>query len=164
MLMVPFIVLGLLTFVPLLLVLVLRSNAATAFMSVCMGSVLGLYATTDMVDFVTSFTPIRAVSSESWVQMALILVPLILALLLTSKSVKGSKQLLNFLPALATGLLTALLVVPLLPADVQKAITATDAWDSLQNMQTAVVIVGAVFSVLFLASTKHAGKGDEKRK
>lgn len=164
--MTPLVVLGALAAVPLLAVLVLRVNGAIAFMSLCLGYVLVTYTSNDVDTVFTSFANKDALATNQWVQLALLAVPFLLTILFTRGHVKGAKNLANVLPALATGLLAALLVVPLLPSGLQHQIHDQTAWHQLSNAQTGVILAGAVFSLVFLLFThrKHGGGEEGKKK
>jgi hypothetical protein len=160
------IVLAALALVPVLLVTLLRVNGAIAFMSLCLGSVLVTYTSSDVDTVFTSFTNQHALVTNQWVQLALLVIPFLLTILFTKGSVKGGKTVTNVLPAIATGLLFALLTVPLLPADLQRNIHATEAWHQLDNLQTAVILGGALFSLVFLLFTHRTQheSGHKKKK
>jgi len=156
------IVLAVLALLPVVAIVWLRVNGAIAFMSLCLGSVLVSYTSADATDIVTSFAAKgKMLSATQWVQLALLVLPFLLTILFTRGSVKGSKKLSNVLPALASGLLFALLVVPLLSASVQRQIHKQAAWTQLSNLQTSVILGGAVFSLIFLLFT-HRTKGHEE--
>jgi len=159
------IILAALALVPVLLIMLLRVNAAIAFMSLALGSVLVTYTASDVNAVFGGFSANGSLNKYQWVQLGLLVVPFLLTILFTRASVKGSKQLLNLLPALASGMLFALLVTPLLPSDVQHQIHVVSAWRQLSNLQTAVVLGGAVFSLLFVLVThrKRGGSEDEKK-
>lgn len=157
------IVLAALALVPVLLVTLLRVNGAIAFMSLCLGSVLVTYTSSDVDTVFTTFTNQHALVTNQWVQLALLVIPFLLTILFTSGSVKGGKTVTNVLPALATGLLFALLTVPLLPADLQRNIHSTNAWHQLDDLQTSVILGGALFSLVFLLFT-HRHKHDDEHK
>lgn len=150
--------------VPPILLLVLRANGAIAFMSLCLGSVLVTYAAPDMTDFLTQVVGLSVLLTDQWVKLGLLTLPLLFALIFTTKTVTGSKQVLNAVPALATGLLLALLVIPLLPSDLQHTIEQHDAWQTLANLRTAVLFGGAFFSLLFLLMTNRSSKHEDKHK
>lgn len=160
------IVLGALAVVPVLLITLLRVNAAIAFMSLCLGSVLVTYTSGDVTSVFGSFSASHnSLTTNQWVQVALLLIPFLLTILFTRGSVKGAKKVTNVLPAIATGLLCALLVVPLLPADIQHQIHHQQIWTQLSNAQTAVILGGALFSLVFLLfthRTKHEDEGKKK--
>jgi len=150
--------------VPLLAIVLLRVNGAIAFMSLCLGSVLVTYTSSDVDSVVSGLEGKHAAHLEPWVQVALFVLPLLLSLLFTRGSVKGSKSLLNVLPAAATGLLCALLIVPLLPLALRQEIHQQAVWRQLNDAQTAIILGGAVFSLMFLLFTHRRKKSDEEGK
>ncbi len=162
--MLPIAILCALIAAPLLLMLVLRSHGAIAFLSLCLGSVLGTYVASDVTDFLTQFAGASPLVTEQWVKLGLLVTPLLLALLFTRKTVSGSKQMVNFLPALATGILLALLVIPLLPSNIQTQITDQDVWHTLTNLRTAVILAGAFFSLLFVLITNRPSSEEKHKK
>jgi len=157
------IMLAALALVPILAILSLRVNGAIAFMSLALGSLLVAYAASDVNTIFGGFSANGSLSKYSWVQLGLLVAPFLLTVVFTRGSVKGSKQALNVLPTLACGLLCALLVTPLLPADMQHHLQHQTLWRQLDNIQTAVVLGGAAFSLLFLLVT-HRKKHDEEGK
>jgi hypothetical protein len=158
------IVLAALTILPVLAIVLLRVNGAIAFMSLCLGSVLVAYTSPDVTDLITSFSAKGTLDVDQWVKLVLLVVPFLLTILFTRGSVKGAKKLTNLLPALATGLLFTLLVVPLLSVSVQRRVHALGLWHQLDGLQTSVVIGGAVFSLLFLLLTHRSHHEDEGKK
>lgn len=160
------IVLAALALLPVVAIVWLRVNGAIAFMSLCLGSVLVTYTSSDTTDLLTSFSAKNNnLTTNQWVQLALLVLPFILTILFTRGSVKGGKKVTNFLPALSSGLLFALLVVPLLGADIQRHIHKLDVWTQLSNMQTGVILAGAIFSLVFLLFThRHKGHEEEGKK
>jgi hypothetical protein len=155
-------ILGALALVPALAVLLLRVNGAIAFMSLCLGSVLVTYTSNDVDTVFTSMTNKGMLATNQWVQLALLVSPLILAILFTRGNVKGVKNVTNVLPAVATGLLCTLLVVPLLSAGLQRQVHSLSAWQQLSNAQTGIILGGAVFSLVFLLFTHRRRKGGEE--
>jgi len=158
-------VLAALVLVPTLAVLLLRFNVAIAFMGLCLGSVLVTYVSGDVDGIVTSFSASKgALVTNQWVQLGLLIVPFVLTVLFTRGSVKGHKRFINFFPAAATGLLFTLLVVPLLSASVQRQIHKLHAWHQLDALQTAVILCGAAFSLVFLLFTHRKKQSSEEAK
>src|SRR5690606_34865490 len=127
-----------------------------------LGSVLVAYTSSDIADLITSFSRHGTLDVMQWVQLALLVITFVLAILFARRSVSGRKRYTNFVPALAAGLLFALLVVPLLPADLGREIQSLEVWRKLSNLQTIVVLGGAAFSLLFILAT-HRGKGDDEK-
>lgn len=149
---------------PLLAILLLRSNGAVAFLSVCLGSVLSVMVASDVSDFVVGFTPINGAMVTDWVRVGLIVLPLLIGLFATRKSVSAAKQVINFVPALAAGLLLVLLVVPVLPAGIKQQVTDNNYWDIIVNLETIVLLAGAAASyVLFFFTRPHHKAEDEKK-
>lgn len=156
------IILGALAAVPLLVITLLSVNGAIAFMSLCVGSVLVAYTSPDVTSVVSSLNPKYTLSTNQWVQLGLLVVPFLLTILFTRGSVHGGKRFTNILPALASGLLFPLLIIPLLPGNVQHQIEHQSAWHQLDAAQTAVVLGGAAFSLLFILIT-HRTRHDDKK-
>jgi len=160
--MVSIIILLGLVLLPLLAALVLRSNGAVAFMSVCLGSILASTVASDVSDFVTGFTPINGGAVTDWTRVALVVLPLLIGILVTRKSVSTSRQIINFIPAFAAGLLLALFVIPVLPTAMKQLVTDNSYWDTINNLETIVLLGGAAASyTLFMLSRSHH-KDDEK--
>ena len=162
--MTPLVILAALAATPALAILVLRVNGAIAFMSLCLGSVLVTYTSSDVDTVFTSFANKDALATNQWVQLALLVVPFLLTILFTRRSVKrGLKSAVNILPALTTGLLCVLFVVPLLPSGLQHQLQSENAWRQVSNAQTGVILGGAAFSLVFLLLTHRKRKsGDEE--
>ena len=158
-------VLAALALLPLLAIVLLRVNGAIAFMSLCLGSVLVAYTSSDVEGVFNSFSSSKnTLSTNQWVQLGLLVVPFLLTILFTRSSVSGSKKITNVLPALASGLLFALLVVPLLSASLQRHIQHQAVWHQLSNAQTAVILGGALFSLVFLLFTHRKRSHEEGSK
>lgn len=162
--MVHIVILGAIVLLPVLLTTLLRSNAAIAFMAVCVGSVLVTYTSSDVTSVASGFSTHSVLATSDWVKLALLVIPLVVTVLFTRKAVKGLAQLIfNGLPALATGLLLALLVIPLLPSSVQRPIESQSVWHQLLNLQTAIVLGGALLSLLFLLSSHRTLRKSETK-
>lgn len=157
------ILLAALALVPLLAITLLKVNGAVAFMSLCVGSVLVSYTSSDVNAVVGSLSVRSSLSTYQWIQLGLLVVPFLLTILFTRGSVHGSKRFTNVLPALASGLLFTLLITPLFPADVQRQIHAQSLWHQLSSAQTAVVLGGAAFSLLFLLLTHRVRPHEDKK-
>jgi hypothetical protein len=160
------IILSGITLVPTLLILWRRSHGPLTFMSVCFGYVLVTFAAPDVAAFLTGFMGVNVAIADQWVKLGLLLTPVVLTLLFTGHAVSKHKLLLNLVPALATGMLLALLLVPLLPSAWQHVVGTGGLWSTLQNLQTDVLLAGGAFSLLylFLASRDHSSSDDKKTK
>lgn len=157
------IVLAILALLPVIAIVALRVNGAIAFMSLCVGSVLIAYTSPDVTAVVSSFNPRHTLEANQWVRLGLLIAPFLLTILFTRGSVHGGKRYTNVLPALASGLLFALLIIPLLSSGLQHHIESQHAWQQLSNAQTAVVLGGAAFSLVFLLFTHRTRGGEDKK-
>jgi hypothetical protein len=150
---------------PVLLVMLLRVNAALVFVSLCVGYVLAQFLGSDTQSFADLFVSHGASVSAAVMKLVLLLFPAVFTTVFMIGTVKKARLVLNILPALATGCLTVLLVLPLLPGSVSKAITDASAWTYIVRLQSAIVGAGALISMFFLwmqrpkhHTEEHAGK------
>ncbi|HSH17840.1 MAG TPA: hypothetical protein VK978_00500 [Candidatus Saccharimonadales bacterium] len=163
----PLIILIALLAAPVLLIMVLRINAAQVFLSLCLGNVLVQFIGQDAGTILASATarPPGMPAGQSYVNLILLLLPVVLTMLIMMHSVKGGAKLAyNFLPALGASLLLALLAVPLLSADLTGSITTLPLWQELENLQTLILSVSTLLCLLFLwmQRPKKASKEEAK--
>ena len=116
--MTPSIILGAIVLIPVLILMVLRINAALVFLSLCLGYVLVQFVADDANSFVSLIKTApgadKVANTNNFIQLLLLLLPVVLTSLYMIKTVKGAKLFLNIFPAAGVGMLGALLVVPLL--------------------------------------------------
>ncbi len=158
----PIVILGLLVGLPLLLAFILRVNAGILFLALCTGSVLSQFVSGDTIKIYDSFFPKSGDITASVIQLVLLLLPAFLTILFMRYSMKGTKGLINLLPAAASGLLTALLVVPLLPPGVRYNVLGSDAWSIIEQFQSVIIGAGAFVSLVVLWGSKP--RNDKKGK
>lgn len=149
----PLIILIALLAAPVVIIMVLRINAAQIFLSLCLGNVLVQFIGQDAGTILASASA-RAPGisdSQSYINLALLLLPVVLTMLIMVHSVKGKAKLAyNFLPALGVGLLLTLLSVPLLSAGLTGSITNLALWRELENLQALILSVSTLLCLLFL--------------
>lgn len=162
--MIYLIILAAIAILPVVAILLFRVNGAVAFMSLALGSVLVRYTSADVASIVSGLSSHPGTNLLQWVSIGLLGIPFLLSLLFTRRSVSGNKQFTNVLPALASGMLFALLLVPLFSVSLQAPLESQRLWQILSNLQTAVLLGGAFFSLLFLLLSHrgHTG-GDDKK-
>lgn len=156
------ILLGAIVAVPAVLLLFFRVNAAVVFFGLCAGSVLANQLGGDASLMTSSFIKNGDVNSAV-VSVGLTLLPAIFSGLFLRGSIKPSKFLLNLVPSVAAGALTALLVVPQLPQN-NYGLTNNSLWSSLEKLEPVVLVGGVIASVLLLALTHQRSKKDKKHK
>jgi len=164
--MTPAIILGLCILAPAILAFILRVNAAILFMSLCVGEVLVIFVSNNATSYLSPLYPTGHISFSS-MRLVLLLLPPILTLLLMFHSVLGkSKLVLDLIPGIATGLLLALLFVPILPAGLSLNIQGTSIWHDYYHYQTVIVVFGALSSIVFMLlgrqNRKHSRIGKSK--
>lgn len=136
---------------PVIFIVWQKSHAATVFLSLCLGSVLVTYMSPDVIDFITAIYRSSPAVIAQITKLVLLILPALIAMFFTRKSVySGGKTMLNLFSALASGMLLGLLLVPLLSSDFQRSLEAEPLWNHISSMQTPVLIMGSVFSLLYI--------------
>jgi len=147
---------------PIALLFLLRVNAALVFLSLCLGNVLVTYAAKDAISIVSgASTSVHA--SDTVIRLGLLLAPAILTTLFMIKTVKGSKRILNLLPAAGTGLLTALLVVPQLPPGLMHTVIRSSLWSSIMETQSGIVALSSLVCLFFLWLQRPKSHHDDEK-
>lgn len=147
--------------IPIALLIVLRTNAAIVFLSLCAGALLVRYVGNE-ASLVGSAVGNNSFEVSQYAQIVLLLLPVVLSTFFLMKSMKGPKGLLNILPAIGVGLVGVLLVVPLLPSGVGSAITDSDGWTIMQDNQQLIVAVSVVVSLVALWMSRPGTGGKKK--
>lgn len=143
---------------PIVLLFLLRVNAALVFLSLCLGAVLVQFAGHDAATIIAG-AAINAHATTSTVELALLFAPVILTILFMLKTVRGkSKRIFNVLPSIGVGLLALLLAVPLLPPSAKQAVMQDHLWQMVASLQSGVVALSTFICLIFLLlmRPKHA--------
>lgn len=160
----PLIVIGALALVPAALIILFRINAALVFLSLCAGNVLVEFLGDDVLQFFNSFFPTSNEAIHAGVRITLLVLPALLTILFMKHTVSGGRHLLNILPGVLTGVVVALLVVPLLTDGTKYTLMSSEAWTTTQEFQSFVVGSAALSSFLFLWSTNKGHRARNKHK
>src|SRR5665213_947093 len=167
----PAVILAAIVLVPVVLLMVLRVNAALVFLSLCLGDVLVQFISPDANSFFSFLSSARVTSnvsaSSQTVRLVLLLLPVVLTAVFMIRTVRGSARLLlNALPSAGVGLLGALLVVPLLSAGLSHNIVHSGLWDQVQRAQDLIVGTSALVCllVLWLQRPKTGGEGKKGKR
>ncbi|HUD10750.1 MAG TPA: hypothetical protein VMR28_03720 [Candidatus Saccharimonadales bacterium] len=161
--------LALIVILPIALIVVLRVNASLVFLSLCLGSVLNQFVTTDTNSLTRLLSSSHATATlhpanSTW-RLILLLFPVVVTTALMAYTIKGkSRKTLNILPAIGVGLVGALLVVPLLPTTAANNIINNTLWTQLTNYQGLVVGLSALacLSMLWFHRPKTSGGKHKK--
>jgi hypothetical protein len=155
----PIAVIAIIGLVPVAILTLFRANAATAFLALCLGSILGTYVAIDTVNLLRGYVSPDSRLTESAISLILLWLPVLLVAIFMSRTISSKQRIINLLPALAVGLLGVLLTVPFLTPAVRTQIMASDAWNQIQTYQAAIVAAGTVVSfVLLRMRKKEEGK------
>lgn len=163
----PVIALAAIVLGPVVLLMVLRVNAALVFLSLCLGDVLVQFVANDTTEFLTLHADqvpqqASAAGSET-VKIALLLLPVILTTVFMIRTIRGTGRLvLNLLPAAGVGLLGGLLVVPLLPSGLSHNIVDSSLWSQIQRAQDLIVGASALVCLLVLWLQRPKTGGSHK--
>lgn len=147
------VILTILVFAPVVITLVLRSNAALSFFTLCASFVLITFASADIKDLTGT---LNLQITAGTLNLILLTVPLLLTLLLTRKAFSGRlKQILHGLAAFCTGGLLALVSVPLLNASTRANFASSWGWENLQKIQAPLIAGGFVLSLFLIWFNKR---------
>ena len=143
--------------IPLIIMAVLRVNAALVFLSLCLGYVLVELVAKDADSLVSFLTPADSFSQATW-QLGMLFLPVVLTCIFTAFSIKGHlKTMVNIVPAAAVSVLGVLLAVPLLTPGLRYAIQEGPLWQGVNEAQALIVSIGAFVSLVILWSQRKAG-------
>lgn len=145
--------------------LILKTDAAIVLLALCSGSVLVEFANKNMAyvngNLNKGLLPHHFTISGSGLEVAILLAPAVIVAILMRGNHGISRWPIQIFPAVATGILGLLLVVPLLSASMQNSITKNHYWSFIEQNQIAAVficILVAVIVVVFDGLTHHKSK------
>jgi hypothetical protein len=144
---------------PVVLLYLLRVNAAFVFLSLCLGDVLVQFSGRDAATIVTGAST-SSYATTSSIKLGLLVAPAVLTVLFMMGTSKGQKRLLNVLPSAAAGLLLALLAVPLLPPGLSNNIQRLPVWVNTSQLQSGIIAGSTLVCLIFLwlSRPKHGGE------
>lgn len=147
--MIDYIVAGIVV-VPALILLKLRSNAALAFLSLCLGAVLAQVMAGDAGTLFKSFSANNSAAGINIAALILLLAPALAASIITIRSVKSRHFLVQLLPALGVGLIGLLLAKPYLSPDLQNQLSQSAVYSSIFKFEELTLGVCALLSLLII--------------
>ena len=145
-----------------LLLILLKTNAGVVFFSACAGSLLASQLGSD-ASLISSSVISNQEINKSVAYILLVILPVLLSAVFMRGSVSTAKLVINLLPSVATGLLLALLIVPLLPGGVSEKLVNQTIWSDLQSLQPVILVVGVISSVIMLWLTQKNSKHKKRR-
>jgi hypothetical protein len=148
---------------PAIVIVALRTNAAMVFFALCGGSVLVTLMGEDIKLVAQSIGKGNAVLPIAAL-IGMLVAPAILAIIFLRGSVSKPKMMLQLLPAIATGVVGVLLVVPLLTPEAQKIVADNMLWQRYSQFQPVALLVGVFGSLVVAAFTARGQKHEDKKK
>lgn len=143
------VLLAVLILLPAALTFFLKSNAAVAFLALCGGFTTTTLSGSD-IDHLVGQTKITSLTSNN-VDLALLLAPLLLTLLLTFRSVTSKNgRYFSLVPALCAGGLLAAVAAPMFNDVLQANVTSSPFWKQLKDVQSYIVGIGLLISLLLI--------------
>jgi len=151
------------------ILLLIKTNSALVFLALCSGDVLVQFADKNMAyingKLNSGLLPRHFLVSRPVEELVILLLPALLVAALAKHDQSLVKWPIQIFPALATGLVGVLVVVPLLSHSLQSSITANHFWSVLEQFQVPIVGVSVLIclAVVILNSHKHSfGKRHHK--
>ncbi len=145
--MIPYVVLGAVLGLPLLLGLIFRVSTSHLFFSLMAGELLARYFGEDVSILVNSFA--RSQNIADYAEAGVIVLPVILTAIFLRGSLSKGKVILHFIPLLITGVVFAAFILPVLPDVARDYVRSVEAGRQLLDMSS--VIVGVVVLVQLIA-------------
>lgn len=159
----PHVAIGLIVGLPVLLLTLFRVNAATAFLALCLGSVLGTFVADDVVFMLRGYVAPNSQMTESVIALLLLWLPVLLVVIFMARTISSKQRIMNLLPAVAVGLVGVLLTIPFLTPEAQIAVYSSSGWKILNDSQALVVSIGTVVSLLLLRMRKPLHEGGKSK-
>lgn len=158
--MTPELTLAVIFLAPVLLLTLFKINAATVFLSLCLGSVLVSYFANSptVLNFVMAHNAQLSTVGDHTNEILLLLTPVILTMIFMMRTIHGKGHaLMNLLPAVGVGFLGALLLVPLLPPGLSHNVIHSTLWPQLLKIQSPVVAASATVCLITIWMQRPKG-------
>jgi hypothetical protein len=148
-----------------------KTNSGLVFLALCAGNTLLQFADKNLSYINTKLESnnitSRFIVSHSLLRIIIVLLPVVIVLIF-SKHYRGmGRWMVQFLPALATGILGCLIIIPLLSGSAQNSIAGNYIWSLIQKYQIPIVAIGLLISIIDVVNnshqnhSKHANKSKE---
>jgi hypothetical protein len=159
------VLLAILILLPAALTFFLKSNAALGFLALCGGFAVITLSGSDIQHLIGQ-TKITSLTSNN-IDLALLVVPLLFTLLFTYRSVASkSGRYFSIIPALCAGGLLAIVPAPMFSSALQMNVTDSKFWADLKDLQSYVVVIGLITSLLLIwvGGSRHSRSHSKKHK
>ncbi len=145
--MLPYIILGVLLGLPLLLGMVFRVATTHLFVALLSGELLERYFRDDAEVLLSTFGASKAV--RPYIGLIILVLPIVLTSIFLHHSLTKGKVFLHFLPLAFTGVIFAAFSIPLLPEELSNQLNSTHYGRLLQD--STELIIGAMLVLQLLS-------------
>jgi len=152
--MLPYVIVGGLIGLPIVLGFVMRVSAPHLFFSVMAGELLARY-----FGFNAAIEAEKAFRSDTithYTELALLTIPVILTALILRNTVSRTKNIFNLIPLIITGLVYASFALPLLPADIKAQVAGNPLGAELLNTSSNIIGVVVLVQLISLWILNHS--------
>jgi hypothetical protein len=148
--------------VTVVVLLISKTNAGLVFLSLCAGNTLLQFADKNLSYINTKLEEnnltSRFIVSNGLLRIIIVLVPVVV-IVIFAKHYRGRSQwLMQLFPAIATGMLGCLIIIPLLSASAQNSIATSGTWSLIQKYQIPIVAVGLLIAIADVIHSSHSGR------
>lgn len=145
-----------------------RTNAGLVFLSLCAGNTLLQFADKNLSYINTKLEEnnltSRFIVSHSLLRIIIVLIPVVVILVFSKHYHGKSKWLMQLFPAIATGILGCLIIIPLLSATAQNSIASNTIWSLIQKYQIPIVAIGLLVAIVDVVQSSHSGHSKHRGK
>jgi hypothetical protein len=138
--------------IPIVLIVLFKVNAVMVYLGLCLGYVLSQFdgGTKIANKLAGSSKIIEQLGGSSDVRLIMLVLPAIVILLFLFKTASSSKLSINLIPAIATGLLTVITVIPLLPINTAVKIMTGSLWHDVTKYEGNIIALSTLTIVIML--------------
>lgn len=133
-----------------ILPIIWRSKGAHVFLMLCAGSLMSASLSGSLTTEIKNAAETENIPVLSIVQGVLLLLPALLALILSRGTVKKTKTIFHVLPALAAGILAYLWFIRILPTDQYAAISTAEVTVQLMKLRDMALVAGTLSCLILI--------------
>jgi hypothetical protein len=158
----PYILAGILAGVPLLIVLAFRVHSSAFFISISAGYLLSQFAsnTAGLID--SSF--VMSGNTGEITKLIIFLLPIVLTVWLMRGTMPGRQLFLHTIPQVGNSLLLIILLLPLLPQNLQDTINSNPASGILHQVNDLIVAITVLLQLFIMVVTSKAPHTSKHKK
>lgn len=127
--------------IPVIVIVLLEVNSVITYLAICLGEVVSTNLNSNPI-VIKLFQHAKYIHNYTYLnnlKLILLLVPLVLVLIIMIRTAKGGIFTINLFGAVATGILLAYLIEPLLPSSLTLAFSSTHLWKEIFNQESNVI-------------------------